>query len=78
MNDLPKQMMSNDQYGMKKSQREIEISALKKLQPLETFLHYLFEKYGFSSSKEILKFLELHLLKLFHLLLLYLKVLKDL
>ena len=28
MNDLPKQMMSNDQYGMKKSQREIEISAL--------------------------------------------------
>ena len=27
MNDLPKQMMSNDQYGMKKSQREIEISA---------------------------------------------------
>lgn len=25
MNDLPKQMMSNDQYGMKKSQREIEI-----------------------------------------------------
>ena len=37
---------------------EIEISALKKLQPLETFLHYLFEKYGFSSSKEILKFLD--------------------
>ena len=28
MNDLPKQMMSDDQYGMKKSQREIEISAL--------------------------------------------------
>lgn len=28
MNDLPKQMMSNDQYGMKKSQRGIEISAL--------------------------------------------------
>lgn len=28
MNDLPKQMMSNDQYGMKKSQREIKISAL--------------------------------------------------
>ena len=28
MNDLPKQMMSNDQYGMIKSQREIEISAL--------------------------------------------------
>ena len=28
MNDLPKQMMSNDQYGMKKSQREIVISAL--------------------------------------------------
>lgn len=28
MNDLPKQMMSNDQYGMKKSQREIEISEL--------------------------------------------------
>ena len=28
MNDLPQQMMSNDQYGMKKSQREIEISAL--------------------------------------------------
>ena len=28
MNDLPKQMMSNDQYVMKKSQREIEISAL--------------------------------------------------
>lgn len=28
MNDLTKQMMSNDQYGMKKSQREIEISAL--------------------------------------------------
>ena len=28
MNDLPKQMMSNDRYGMKKSQREIEISAL--------------------------------------------------
>lgn len=28
MNDLPKQVMSNDQYGMKKSQREIEISAL--------------------------------------------------
>ena len=28
MNDLTKQMMSNDQYGMKKSQREHEISAL--------------------------------------------------
>lgn len=28
MNDLPKQMMSNDQYGMKKSQREIEISGM--------------------------------------------------
>lgn len=28
MNDLPKQIMSNDQYGMKKNQNEIEISAL--------------------------------------------------
>ncbi len=37
---------------------QIEISQLKKLQPLETYLHYLFEKYGFYSSKEILKFLD--------------------
>ena len=37
---------------------KIEISELMKLQPLGTYLHYLFEEYGFSSSKEILKFID--------------------
>ncbi|HJD86393.1 MAG TPA: tRNA lysidine(34) synthetase TilS [Empedobacter falsenii] len=37
---------------------KIEINPLKSLQPLETFLYYLFEKYGFYSSKELLKFLD--------------------
>ncbi len=37
---------------------KIEIKELKKLEPLETYIHYLFEKYNFNSPYEILKFLD--------------------
>ena len=37
---------------------KIEIQRLKELQPLETLLYHLFEKFGFLSSKELLKFLD--------------------
>lgn len=44
MNDLPKQMMSNDQYGMKKSQREIEISALVIKEIKDEIIEFKFRK----------------------------------
>ena len=37
---------------------KIEISRLIKLQPYETYLHYLFQSYGFNSSKEIAKMID--------------------
>lgn len=36
----------------------INIDELKKLDPLATYLHYLFEEYGFLSTNELLKFLD--------------------
>jgi tRNA(Ile)-lysidine synthase len=37
---------------------KIDLIEFKKLQPLSTFIHYLFEEYGFTSSKEVIKFLD--------------------
>lgn len=37
---------------------KIEIYELRKLNPLATYIHYLFEKYNFNSPNEIIKFLD--------------------
>lgn len=37
---------------------KILIKDLLELHPLETYLYYLFEKYGFNSTKELIKFLD--------------------
>ena len=36
----------------------INVDELKKLNPLASYLHYLFESYGFLSTKELIKFLD--------------------